>query len=568
MDDLSVTDTATSPRTATTPRSIKSRGRIVPFIVDAAAVLLLVPVALYFWFIHQYGVNGIFYDQWDNIGLLTHTSFFSDNYSHTTVSALWTQHGEERWFFPNLIVLALGHLTNFNILTEQYLSAVLLVIAFALIILAHRKDVARTRLVFYLPVAFLMFTLAQCEATLQGFNVWVYLVIAMLAATIFLLDLQRSSWLILVMAIATAVIGCYSGLDALLIWPVGLGVLLWKRRPRAFVLTWLLAAVATTALYFYHYDFAATGSGAPGGKGYVLAHPLLGVQYFFFAIGDLTGGALPHSLVGADSDPAILTIGVAVFLLAVVCLAVALYGRRRSPSRSPVGPALICYGLLLVIFLTIGRANVGLSGAARSRYVPEDLLILVGCYLCLLERWPGHEQESVVASFSAVISAALATVRNATPLLPTIRDTWRQELLVALRCGAILLIAVEVWAGIENGIPLGAGSRNMYQFDDLVAAHAADAPDSLIKSALFPNGDFAFANIRALAEAAKKDHLSFFATSEGSRLERMSLPKVSIPPPSTGVVKPANDTIVRGAIFLVRVDVQRLPDHLSGFPNS
>ncbi len=91
----------------------------------------------------------------------------------------------------------------------------------------------------------------------------------------------------------------------------------------------------------------------------------------------------------------------------------------------------------------------------------------------------------------------------------------------------------------------------MYQFDDLVAAHAADAPDSLIKSALFPNGDFAFANIRALAEAAKKDHLSFFATSEGSRLERMSLPKVSVPPPSTRVAKPANDTIVRGAIFLL-----------------
>ena len=67
-----------------------------------------------------------------------------------------------------------------------------------------------------------MFTLAQSEATLEGFNIWVYLVMAMLAATIFLLDLQRSSWLILVMAIATAVIGNYSALDALGIWPVGL----------------------------------------------------------------------------------------------------------------------------------------------------------------------------------------------------------------------------------------------------------------------------------------------------------------------------------------------------------
>ena len=73
--------------------------------------------------------------------------------------------------------------------------------------------------------------------------------------------------------------------------------------------------------------------------------------------------------------------------------------------------------------------------------------------------------------------------------------------------------------------------RRTYQFADLVAAHAADAPDSLIKSALFPNGVYAYANIRALAVAAKKDHLSFFATSEASRLERMSLPDVSYSPP-------------------------------------
>ncbi len=356
--------------------------------------------------------------------------------------------------FPNLIVLALGRLTNMNTLTEMYLSAVLLLIAFALIILAHKQDVARTRLVFYLPLAFLVFTLGQSENTLLGFNMWLYLVMAALAATIFLLDLHRSSCLILVGAIAMAVVGSYSALDGLVIWPAGLVVLLWKRRPRAFVLTWLIAAVATGALYFYHYDSAGTNGG--GGPSNVFAHPLLGVGFFFFAIGDLTGASLADSVVGAYSHAAILTIGVAVFLLAVVCLAVALYGRRRSPARSPVGPALICYGLLLVTEVTIGRAPLGLSGASQPRYVTEDLLILAGCYLCLLERWPGHDNESVTTSFSPVVNA----LRNASPLLPTIRDARRQGVLVALRCAAILLIAVEVWAGIENGIPSGAATRN------------------------------------------------------------------------------------------------------------
>jgi len=507
-------------------------------------VLLIVPVALYFWFIHQYGVNAIYYDQWNDIALLTHTPFFNyrsaPTYSHTTIATMWAQHGEDRTFFPDLVVLALGRLTSLNVLTELYLSAVLLVIACVLIILAHRQDVPRTRLVFYLPVAFLVLTLGQYENTLFGFQLWLYLVMATLAATIFLLDLQRSSWLILVAAIATAVIGSYSAIDGLVIWPAGLVVLLWKGRPRAFVLTWLIAAIATTGLYLYHFQYSAATAGG-GTFSYVLTHPLSAANFFFFAVGDVMGKPLPP---GA-TDSSIVEIGGAILLLAVVSLAI--YGRRRRLSRSPVGPALICFGLLLAIFVTIGRAHLGLWAASQSRFVTEDVLILVGCYLCLLERWPAHDEESVAASLAAVRDAVV----KADPPARILRSEWRQGLLVGLRTVVMLLILVEVEGGIVNGIPSGAGTRQLYQFDDLVAAHAADAPDSLIKSALFPNGDYAFANIRALAEAAKKNHLSFFATSEASRLERMSLPKMSIPPPSTGVAKPANDTIVRGAIFLL-----------------
>src|SRR5580700_4707133 len=161
MGASSVADTADDPGKA------KNRARAVPFFAGVAAVLLLIPVALYFMFIHRYGVNAIFYDQWNDVALLTHTHYFFEPYSgHTTIRMLWTQHNESRTFFPNLIVLALGALTHLNTLTELYLSAVLLLIALLLIILAHRRDVAPIRLIFYLPVAFLMLTLGQFENTL------------------------------------------------------------------------------------------------------------------------------------------------------------------------------------------------------------------------------------------------------------------------------------------------------------------------------------------------------------------------------------------------------------------
>ncbi len=496
-----------------------ARGRGT-YLVGAAALLLLIPIASYFWFIHRYGVNTIYYDQWNDVALLTHTPYLFTSYSgHTTIGMLWIQHNESRTFFPNLIVLVLGALTHLNIVVELYLSAALHLIAFVLIVMAHRRDVAPMRLIFYLPVALLMFTFGQYVNILFGYEMCWCLVIAALAATILLLNLPRLSWLVLLAGIGAAGVGSYSALQGLLIWPAGLVVLLLKRRSRAMVLTWLIAAVATTGLYFYHFNFTEAGGGS---HSYVLAHPLAAAEFFFFAIGDLMGKQLPQG-PGA-SDPHVVAFGVAVFLLAVVCLTI--YGRRRTPSRSPVGPALICFGTLFAVWTTLGRTYVGLVVASKSQYVTEDLLILVGCYLCLLDGWP-------------------------TQLGRTVRQDWRRALLVGLRAAAILLIVVEVEGGIANGIPSGATTRQQYQFGNLVTAHAAEAPDSLIKSTLFPNAAYPFANIRDLAEAAKRDRLSFFDTGEASRLERTSLPKTEYSPPKTSVVKPADGALLRGQQYLV-----------------
>jgi hypothetical protein len=174
-------------------RAPVSSNGLTRLVLCAGALLRLVPVVMYLAFIHEYGVNAIYYDQWENIGLLTHTRYLFNSYSHTTVAMLWAQHGEDRMFLPNLVVLALGRLTNMNIMTELYISGTLLVLAFTLIIVAHRQDVPRTRLVLYVPAAFLVLTFGLIENTLFGFNLWLYMVIAALASTIFLLDLERGA---------------------------------------------------------------------------------------------------------------------------------------------------------------------------------------------------------------------------------------------------------------------------------------------------------------------------------------------------------------------------------------
>ena len=54
-----------------------------------------------------------------------------------------------------------------------------------------------------------------------------------------------------------AVVGSYSSIQGLLIWPIGLVLLYHRRRPTWAFLTWIVTALAAPALYFHNYHFTA-----------------------------------------------------------------------------------------------------------------------------------------------------------------------------------------------------------------------------------------------------------------------------------------------------------------------
>ena len=86
--------------------------------------MLLIPAAVYLWFVHSFAVNAIYYDQWDNVALLTRSPYGYLYTAHPTLLVrLWQQHNENRTFFPNLVVLALGSWTHLNVIVEEFLSA-------------------------------------------------------------------------------------------------------------------------------------------------------------------------------------------------------------------------------------------------------------------------------------------------------------------------------------------------------------------------------------------------------------------------------------------------------------
>jgi hypothetical protein len=68
-------------------------------------------------------------DQWSDVDLIR------ASYSgHLSLAALWAQHNENRMLFPDLLAVAMSRLDAFNVSGEEYLSALLLIAAVALII--------------------------------------------------------------------------------------------------------------------------------------------------------------------------------------------------------------------------------------------------------------------------------------------------------------------------------------------------------------------------------------------------------------------------------------------------
>ena len=358
-------------------------GGLDPRLVKVLTVVgFAVPVAVYIIFLQHYSVNAMWQDQWDDVPVIRQSFVHFPDWS-----SLWLQHVDNRILFPNLIVVALAHTVHYNITVEEYVSALMLFAATAVFIWCHKRRSPHTPLLFYCPVAFLTLTLAQWQNTIWGFQMAWYVVLLSLALAIALLDRHRFTWPVFAVAIVVAVVGSYSSLQGLLIWPVGFMLLYQRRRSVQAVIVWVIAAAATTALYFYNF----TSSKAFNPHDTILKTPFGAVKFFIFALGDIVG------LQETKAEPPngwVMAFGVVILVLAVLVLL--RWGLRRDEhSAAPIGVALILYGLLFDALITQGRVFLFYFAASQSRYTTNDVLVLAGIYLATLDRSSSRQRADV-----------------------------------------------------------------------------------------------------------------------------------------------------------------------------
>ena len=487
-----------SPRTPSEPGLTPapgtwSVGRFDPRVVKALTVLgFALPVVGYVALVLHYQVNAIWQDQWDDINVIRHFPQWS---------SLWYQHTDNRVLFPNLIVVALAHTVHYNIDVEEYLSALMLFGATALFIWSHKRRSPNTPLLFYCPVAFLTLTLSQWQNALWGYQMAWYLVLLSLAVTIALLDRPqaagplgwpRLAWPTFVVAALVAVVGSYSSLQGLLIWPVGLVLLYHRRWPRWAFVGWVAAAAVTTILYFQ--NFATTRVDNPG---LVLSHSWLAVRVFLFALGDVVG---VQERLQDPANAAVMAFGVVIFVVAVFVLI--RWGiRRDEQSAAPIGIALIVFGLLFDALMTQGRFWLKFDAASQSRYTTNDVLVLAGIYLTVLSGTRLFAREPREVRNSGTGSQLKQT-------FVWIRGHVERIDGRVIRRFALAAIAIQVVVSVPLGIKDAREFHQLYLTTAFVTANIKHEPDSVVIQNLYfvQSGSW----IRAQAQYAREHHLSQF----------------------------------------------------------
>ena len=466
--DLAAIQPTTSPQ-GLRGNSPSRQRRLVQVLTVA---LLVVPMVAYFWLIHHFARNVVFYDQWSDVRLVAHPSF----------SALWAQHNENRIFFPNLVVLLLAHMTQLNVVVEEFLSATLLVGATALIALAHHRRSPSTPWFAYFPLALLLFSFVQDGDTLWGFQLAWYMVLLALAGSTYLLDRPNPTWVVFAAAVIIAVAGSFSSLQGLLIWPVGMVLNYQRRRGGGWQLGWILSGVVTTVVYFYNLNSSAAN---PGGST-ALTHLTRSLIFFLTAIGNIFGGQV-YDVYGArvpgapDLGPdGTIGLGVVVFVCAVLTLAI--FVRRDEKTAGPIGVSLVLFGLLFAACMTIARSRDGLGGAGFSRYTTFDILVLAGCYLVLLGRPPTEH-----------------------------RRTW----LPVVRSIIVALVALQVVLGTVEGIAYARSWERHEMAIANITENIDRASNAQIGAELYPNAQhfpWLAAEVRGWVHEAERQRLSLFSS--------------------------------------------------------
>src|SRR5215212_6466049 len=344
-------------------------GTIRCVVAGVSWLLVLIPAALPYLYVRAFGVNVVFADAWDMV--LVFRKFFS---GRLTFADLYAQHNEHRMLFPKAAELLLGLLTRYNNVAEMYVVVSCFLITAAVLLVAFRREI-RLPLIFFVPVALLIFSFRQYENMLFGFQInFAFTQTFGVLALYLLYSSGRGNFgaYAFAAALGSATIASFSTAQGLLVWPAGLlGLLLGSVvRPGKKVLVGLWGIVGVAEWVAYFVDYKTPRGHLP--LLHAVSHIGTATEYFLTLLGSALFWQPDHAFSGG---------------LVIGCLALAMflatYGRGVLREHS-FWVSLFFYSLFILATITLGRAGMfGVWQAAVSRYTTFSILAVASVYTML-----------------------------------------------------------------------------------------------------------------------------------------------------------------------------------------
>ncbi|MEI8203679.1 MAG: hypothetical protein WCH34_11735 [Bacteroidota bacterium] len=340
--------------------------------VPAIAICLVVLLAGFIlYFILKYGVDVPYMDQWEYVG-------FFDHLSKGTLSfgELFKQQNEYRQFFPNVIYVALGWITHWNVRYEMIVIFLLAcLVSFNIFKLAsHTLNVQPWQkwTLFFIANLFI-FSPGQYENWLFGVQIEYFLPIACITSAMVIIYSEMNPRVKLNLSMLLAIISTYSSINGFVIWLVLIPLFYFSGKNTAYfrkesvISTWLLGTVITLIIYFIDYHKPIHHPSLT----IVFTDPILALQYFLASMGNPL--RIVHSLNMIILFGGILLTG----FIGLVIYIFWHYKDKKLMSQSMVWLMLAVYSLLTAGMILFGRLGYGLEQSLSSRYTSFTLFLVV-----------------------------------------------------------------------------------------------------------------------------------------------------------------------------------------------
>ncbi len=366
--------------------------RSAPIVTSICILLLVLPPLSLLCYIRAFGVNIIFWDDWEKVALvqktLNGTLSFSD---------LFAQHNEHRMPFPDLVMIVIEILTQYNMVAVMFFSWILICLTSLLIFFLYRRqfywsNYPRLMLIF-LPVSLLLFSFKQWESILWAITSQIYLMIFGVVATFSLLEMSKKVDVLFLLSILAASLASFSFFAGLAVWPVGLFQTAISKKEKVLSRIALWCTVSLFVFISYFWGYVKPPHHPP--LNYVFTEPAKAINYFLAFVG---------SPLFWDST---VTSQIAGLLATLIAVSIIVYAyRSRILRNNSVWLSLILFATLSALITTVGRSGFGPEQALSPRYTPITALGVIGVYflaLSFFERPPGRRKAGAYALFVLVV---------------------------------------------------------------------------------------------------------------------------------------------------------------------